>query len=59
MSKVTTYIPLTLYLVAASIVVNVIDNEWGLSSGVLLAATFAIIAVGGFLMPSRPYRRTH
>jgi len=58
-NKITAYIPLALYLVAASIVVNVIDNEWGLSSGVLLAAIFAIVAVGGFLMPSRPYRRTH
>ncbi|MGH2990246.1 MAG: hypothetical protein ACRDMA_10355 [Solirubrobacterales bacterium] len=59
MSKVVAYIPLAIYLIAASIVINVIENEWGLSSGVLLAATFAIIAVGGFLMPSRPYRRIH
>ncbi|MGH2992790.1 MAG: hypothetical protein ACRDL1_04560 [Solirubrobacterales bacterium] len=58
MNKVAQYIPITLYLVTASIVVNVIDNEWGLSSWTLLAATFAIIAIAGFLMPSRPYSRS-
>ena len=59
MSKIAEYIPLSLYLVAASVIINVIDNSWGLSSGALLVATFAMIAIAGFLMPSRPYRRTH
>ena len=58
-SKIVAYIPLALYLAAASVIINLIDNAWGLSSGALLVATFAMIIIGGFLMPSRPYRRSH
>jgi hypothetical protein len=56
--RVAQYLPLAQYLVAASIVVNVIDNTWGWNTFALWATITAIIALGGFLMPSRPYSRS-
>jgi hypothetical protein len=55
--KLTQYLPLAVYLVAASIIINVIDNVWGWNSYALWATITAMIAIGGFLMPSRPYSR--
>ena len=52
------YIPITLFLIAASTIVNVIDNEWGWNSYALWAAIAAIIAIAGLLAPSRPYSGT-
>ena len=56
--KLTQYVPLALYLVAASLLVNVMDKEWGWSTAAVWATITAIIVIGGFLMPSRPYSRS-
>jgi hypothetical protein len=57
-TKLTAYIPLAAYTIAASLVINVIDNEWGWNNYALWATIAAVIAGGGFLMPSRPYSRS-
>ena len=58
MRKLSGYIPVTLYLVAASIVINVIGNEWGWNYYALLGTGTAVIAIGLFLLPSRPLSRS-